>query len=320
MSPSYLELYRNAKLDEVIDRVYRLLESCAICPRLCRVNRLKDKKGFCRTGLKPKVYAAFPHYGEEPPISGDRGSGTIFFSNCNLRCIYCQNYRFSQKGEGREIEIQELAELMLKLQEKGCHNINLVTPTHVMPQILSALKSAISGGLEIPIVYNTSGYELPEIIKNLEGIVDIYLADMRYADSAMAGKYSGADNYPRYNRASIKEMHRQVGIAKINKEGIIESGLIIRHLVLPHNISGTHQILRFIAEELSEETYVSLMSQYLPCHKAGADPQLNRRITEEEYSQAIKVRENCGLYNGWIQEARGSESLAGINIKSNIGS
>jgi len=295
-----------------------MLSSCAICPRQCKVNRLKDARGFCNTGFKPKFYSALAHHGEEPPISGTYGSGTIFFSNCNMRCVYCQNYEFSQCESGKEIEVEKLAELMLKLQEKKCHNINLVTPTHVMPQILAALKLAAAGGLNIPIVYNTSGYELPEIIKLLEKIVDIYLVDMRYADLQMSKKYSHAPDYPEYNQKSVKEMHRQVGVAKINNEGIIEKGLIIRHLVMPDNISGTEKIMQFIAHQISKESYISLMSQYYPFYKASEFPRLNRRITKEEYDAAISCMQEQGLHNGWIQESGGLDRFAGINIKPGI--
>jgi len=224
MYPIYLESYHNGRLDKIIEEAFRMLEYCSICPRKCGINRLKNEKGFCKTGLKPKVYSFIAHHGEEPPVSGRRGSGTIFFSNCNMSCVYCQNYEFSQLGEGREVEFEGLAEFMIQLQNMGCHNINLVTPTHVMPQILKALGMAINKGLKIPLVYNTGGYELSEIIKLLEGIVDIYLADMRYADNDMAIKYSLAPDYPKYNQEALKEMHRQVGVVKIDNEGIIERG------------------------------------------------------------------------------------------------
>ncbi|MDD5236774.1 MAG: radical SAM protein [Candidatus Omnitrophica bacterium] len=276
---------------------------------------MKDKKGFCKTGLKPVVYSWLAHRGEEPPIAGSKGSGTIFFSNCNMRCVYCQNYEFSQCSEGKEVEIEELADIMLKLQDRKCHNINLVTPTHIMPRILKALSIAASRGLDIPIIYNTSGYELPRIIRLLEGIVDIYLPDMRYASSHAAIKYSQAPDYPSLNQESVKEMHRQTGIAQIDSSGIIEKGLIIRHLVMPNNISGTADILNFIAKEISKDTYISLMSQYFPCYKTGEFAELGRRVTQEEYAEAISHMQDCGLHNGWIQESGGLERFAGVNIK-----
>ena len=318
MYPLYLESYANGKLNDIIDKLFKMLESCCICPRSCKVNRLHDKKGFCRTGLKPKVCSFMPHHGEEPPISGTAGSGTIFFSGCNMSCVYCQNYEFSQLDEGREVEFRELADFMLQLQDMGCHNINLVTPTHVLPQILKALEIAITKGLKIPLVYNTSGYELAEVIKLLSGIVDIYLPDMRYARSDMAVKYSRAPDYPKLNQAALKEMHRQVGVAQIDNAGIIKRGIIIRHLVLPGNISGTDKIMEFIAKELSKDTYISLMSQYFPCYKADQFPEISRRITYQEYVQARQAMEKYGLYNGWTQEGEGLERFVGTNIKRGL--
>lgn len=258
-----------------------------------------------------------PHHGEEPSISGTQGSGTIFFSWCNMACVYCQNYEFSQLGQGREVEFEELAQFMLTLQKLGCHNINLVTPTHVMPQILKALEIAISNGLKIPLVYNTSGYELPQIIRLLNGIVDIYLPDMRYADNEMATKYSDALDYPKYNQESVKEMHKQVGVAEIEK-AIIKRGLVIRHLVLPDNISGTDKIMKFIAQELSKDTYISLMSQYIPYYKAREFKEISRRITYKEYVDARQIMQKYGLSNGWVQASYGLERFAGVNIKQII--
>jgi len=316
--PAYLQSYHNGNLSKVIEEAFQMLESCSICPRRCKVNRLKNEKGFCKTGRKAKVCSFMPHHGEEPPISGEQGSGTIFFSSCNMHCVYCQNYAFSQMGEGREVEEEELADFMLQLQDMGCHNLNLVTPIHVLPQILKALSLAIPKGLKLPLVYNTGGYELPEIIKTLDGIVDIYLPDMRYADPGMAIKYSSAPNYPQYNQQSVKEMQRQVGVAKINNRGIIKRGLIIRHLVLPQNIAGTEEIMQFISEALSPETYISLMSQYFPCYQATQSPEIFRRISYEEYAKAQAAMHKYGLYNGWIQESRGLDRFAGINIKPSI--
>lgn len=318
MYPAYLESYYSGKLNQIIERAFKMLESCSICPRKCKVNRLNDKKGVCRTGFKPKVCSFMPHHGEEPPISGKHGSGTIFFSSCNVSCAYCQNYEFSQMDKGKEVETQDLASFMLQLQDMGCHNINLVTPTHVIPQILGSLKIAISKGLKIPIVYNTGGYELAEMISLLDGVVDIYLPDMRYAQSDMAIKYSSAPDYPKINQEALREMHRQAGIAQIDREGIMKRGLIIRHLVLPNEISGTEKIMKFIAEELSLDAYISLMSQYVPCYKANQFKEISRRITYQEYENAKNAMEKYGLYNGWIQENRGLERFAGMNIKSNI--
>jgi putative pyruvate formate lyase activating enzyme len=315
MYPAYLTSYQNGHLDKIIEKTFKMLESCCICPRRCQVNRLKGEMGFCKTALKAKVCSFMPHRGEEPPISGIHGSGTIFFSYCNMHCVYCQNFQFSQLGEGREVEPEELAKFMLDLQGLECHNINLVTPTHVLPQILAALKIAISDGLNIPIVYNTAGYELAEMINLLSGIVDIYLPDMRYAESEMAVKYSQAPDYPKYNQEAVKEMHRQVGIARMNNAGIIIKGMIIRHLVLPQNISGTDKIMKFIAAELLPDTYISLMSQYSPYYKANNFLELSRRITYNEYKEAKKCMQRYGLSCGWIQESGGLERFAGIHIK-----
>ncbi|MCX5705097.1 MAG: radical SAM protein [Candidatus Omnitrophica bacterium] len=318
MYPTYLDAFNSGKLERLAEQAFGMLESCAICPRQCKVNRLKDQRGFCKTGSKAKVCSYMPHHGEEPPISGERGSGTIFFSHCNMSCVYCQNYEFSQAGEGREVGAADLAGFMLELQGMGCHNINLVTPTHVMPQILKALCIAVSKGLKIPLVYNTGGYELPEMIRLLDGIVDIYMPDMRYADPEMSKKYSHAPDYPKYNQASVKEMHRQVGIADMDDQGIIKKGLIIRHLVLPNHISGIAKIMKFIAQELLPEIYISLMSQYTPYYKAKDFADISRRVTLGEYEEAETIMHQNGLYNGWTQDSGGLERFAGVHIKSNI--
>jgi putative pyruvate formate lyase activating enzyme len=235
-----------------------------------------------------------------------------------MQCVYCQNYHFSQQPGGKEVGEEELARMMLTLQEKGCHNINLVTPTHQIPQIIAALNIAASSGLKVPIVYNTSGYELAEVIKLLDGIVDIYLADLRYGDEPSGARYSKAKDYPKYSQSALIEMQRQVGVAKISDEGIMERGLIVRHLVLPNGLSGTQKAMRFIAEELSPDTFISLMSQYLPVYKAAEFKELNRRITLKEYKDAQKSMGKYGLSNGWVQEARGLEKLAGIHLKPNL--
>ncbi|MFH0918125.1 MAG: radical SAM protein [Candidatus Omnitrophota bacterium] len=313
--PGYLNVFKSQELKKIANALFSSLESCQICPRRCRVNRLNKKTGFCKTALLPKIFSFMPHYGEEPPISGTSGSGTIFFSHCNMGCVYCQNYEFSQLGKGRDYTFQELAQIMLKLQSQGCHNINLVTPTHVLPQILKSLELAISGGLKIPLVYNTSGYELAEVIKSLAGIVDIYLADSRYADNLVAKKLSKAPDYAKYNQEALVEMHRQVGVAEFSDDGLIKRGLIIRHLVLPNRLSQTDNIMKFIADKLSQDSYISLMSQYLPYHLASSYPKINRRLKKEEYQQAQEILERYHLLNGWIQESYGEERFAGVNIK-----
>jgi len=316
--PIYLNSLHNSNLDKKIEEAYNLLKECQICPRKCRVNRLNNEKGFCRVGLEPVVCSYMPHHGEEPPISGTKGSGAIFFSYCNLKCVYCQNYQFSQEEEGQETSPEELSGFMLNLQKLGCHNINLVTPTHCMPQILKALKTAAEKGLNIPLVYNTSGYELPEVIKLLDGIVDIYLTDMRYADNKNSIKYSQASDYPSYNQKAVKEMYRQVGEAQFNSNGVMKKGLVIRHLVLPQDICGSDKIMRFISEEVSKKVFISLMSQYQPYYQAYKYKEISRRINENEYQRAIDCLNKYGLENGWIQDSQGLERFAGVNIKRNI--
>jgi len=293
----------HVELEHRIEQAYELLESCRVCPRECGVNRLKDEKtGFCRSGLNPVISSVSPHHGEEPPLSGTKGSGTVFFTNCNLRCVYCQNYPISQMGNGAERTPGELACQMLWLQEQGCHNLNLVTPTHFVPQILKALWLARERGFGLPIVYNTSGYESLETLRLLDGIVDIYLPDMRYNDNAVALRYSVAPHYVEVNRAAIREMYRQAGNLVTDKEGFAKRGLIVRHLVLPGGLSGTEGVMKFLAEEISKDVYISLMSQYFPAYKTGEFPAINRRINEQEYDEAYEIKMKYGLKNGWVQE------------------
>jgi putative pyruvate formate lyase activating enzyme len=291
------------ELNKRIEAAYSLLEHCRVCPRECGVNRLKnDKSGFCRSGLNPVVSSASPHHGEEPPLSGTKGSGTIFLANCNLRCIYCQNYPISQMGNGVERTPGELACQMLRLQEQGCHNLNLVTPTHFMPQILNALGIARERGFNLPIVYNTSGYESVEALRLLDGIVDVYMPDMRYGDDASGRRYSAAPDYPEINKLAIKEMYRQVGNLSIDEQGLAKRGVIIRHLVLPGGLSGTEKIMKFLAAEISKEVHISLMSQYFPAYKATSSKELSGRITADEYEEAYQAMQKYGLENGWVQE------------------
>jgi len=291
------------ELDRRIEAAYQLLEACRVCPRECGVNRLKnDKTGFCRSGLNPVVSSASAHHGEEPPLSGTKGSGTIFLANCNMKCVYCQNYPISQLGNGVEKTPAELACQMLWLQEQGCHNLNLVTPTHFMPQILKAWGIARERGFNLPIVYNTSGYDSLEALKLLDGIVAIYLPDMRYSDDAVAMKLSVAPHYHEINRAAVQEMFQQVGNLELDEHGIAKRGLIIRHLVLPGGLSGTEGVMKFLAEEISKDVHVSLMSQYFPAYKASEFKELSRRTTTEEYEEACRIMEQYGLENGWVQE------------------
>ncbi|MFH1996057.1 MAG: radical SAM protein [Candidatus Omnitrophota bacterium] len=279
-----------------------LLEKCVICPRKCGANRLDGKRGYCRAGLNPRVYSFSPHRGEEPVLSGVKGSGTIFFSYCSMKCAYCQNYNFSQLDKGEDVTIGRLSEMMLYLQRVGCHNINLVSPTHYVPQIVLALSKAFDGGLTIPVVYNTSGYELVETLRYLEGIVDIYLPDMRYTDNVSAKRYSDAVQYADHNRIAVREMHRQVGDLVIDKHGIAQRGLIIRLLVLPHELSGTKESLRYIAENISERAFLSIMSQYYPTYKADKFSELSAGISTTEYNDVIEEAKGLNLTNGWVQD------------------
>jgi len=299
--PSYLKLHKSGELKKRIKRAYGVMESCRICPRNCRVNR-RERKGYCRAGLKPVVSSFHLHFGEEPPISGYRGSGTIFFTYCNLRCVFCQNYPISHLGNGNEVSLERLSDMMIALQKKGAHNINLVTPTHFVPQILFSLDLAIEKGLQIPLVYNCGGYELVETLKLLEGVVDIYMPDIKYGRREESEKYSSAPNYFKVAKKAVKEMHRQVGNLKLNKEGIAKRGLLVRHLVLPNGLAKTKNVFNFVAKEISTKTYVSIMSQYFPAYKALYIEELNRKITLKEYNQALKIAEEVGLENGWRQK------------------
>lgn len=281
-------------------QAYGLLESCKLCPRKCGLNRLKGELGFCKAGLAPMVSSFHAHFGEEPPISGYNGSGTIFFTYCNLKCIFCQNYPISHMGEGREVNIEELAGMMLKLQKQGCHNINFVTPTHYMPQILEAIFLAKEKGLKVPLVYNCGGYESLESLKILDGIIDMYMPDMKYSDSSVAKKFSSAPDYFEVSKNAVKEMHSQVGDLIVEK-GISKKGLLIRHLVLPDGLAGSEAIFDFIVKEISPHTYVNIMAQYYPCHLAHKFPEINRRITHREYIDALKLAKEKGLSGGFKQ-------------------
>jgi len=299
--PRYLNI-KEEEFDRRIEKAYKLLFPCEVCPHKCGMNRLEGEKGFCRSGEEVIVSSYNAHFGEEPPLSGNFGSGTIFFTNCNLKCVYCQNYPISQLGNGNKVSLSELAKIMLALQKRKCHNINLVTPTHFVPQILKSIKLAIKMGLCIPVVYNTSGYDSVNTLKLLDGVVDIYLPDARYADNKIAKKYSAAPNYFEIMKKALKEMHQQVGDLVTDKIGVAHSGLIVRHLVLPEGLSGTKKIMRFIAWEISPYTYISLMAQYFPAYQAGQFPLLSRRINRKEYREALHVFKEEGLENGWFQK------------------
>lgn len=275
-----------------------------VCPRECRVNRLKGDIGFCGVGGEnPKVASYNVHHGEEPPISGAKGSGTIFFAGCNLRCLYCQNFPISQMRHGKEVTTRDLAEMMLYLQSKGCHNVNFVTPTHFIPQILKALSLAWEKGFDLPLVYNTSGYDAIDSLKLLEGIIDVYLPDMRYSDNHVARELSSVENYVEVNRKAIKEMYRQVGNLVTDDDGIAQKGLIIRHLILPNKLAGSEETFRFISQEISDTVYISLMGQYFPSFKAGECVSINRKITPEEYESVVESFFKSGLSRGWMQDS-----------------
>ena len=293
-TPAYLQLPPNILSDKVREAEEILIE-CTLCPRECRVDRTSDQKGFCRTGDKPFISSYGPHFGEEKPLVGKFGSGTIFMGNCNLGCLFCQNYSISHLGEGIEISFEKLADIMLSLQKEGCHNINFVTPTHQMPLILKSLLIASEKGLNIPVVYNCGGYESLHAIEILDGIVDIYMPDFKYSDPVMAFKYSTAADYPQSAMTAIKEMHRQVGDLVTDQRGIAMRGLLVRHLVLPEGIAGTSGVVKFLAEEISKNTYINIMDQYHPCFKAYDHPPLNRRITPQEYADAVQMAIDAGL-------------------------
>jgi putative pyruvate formate lyase activating enzyme len=292
-TPAY-KLLPSSALSEKIREAEEILKECTLCPRECRVNRTSDERGFCKTGNKPFISSWGPHFGEESPLVGRFGSGTIFFGNCNLGCLYCQNYSISHLEGGAETSFERLADIMLSLQKEGCHNINFVTPTHQMPMILRSLQIASGKGLNVPIVYNCGGYESIHSIKLLEGVVDIYMPDFKYIEPEMAKKYSYAKDYPATAMAAVKEMHSQVGDLIIDR-GIALRGLLVRHLVLPEGIAGTAGVMKFIAEEISTASYVNIMDQYHPCYKAFDNPPLNRRITNKEYKEALRLAQEAGL-------------------------
>jgi putative pyruvate formate lyase activating enzyme len=292
---SYVGLYESGELKSRLTSAWQILEECQLCPHSCGVNRLKGELGKCNTGRKLMISSYSPHFGEESPLVGINGSGTIFFTNCNLKCVFCQNYPISQIGEGREANKEELTEIMLSLQRMGCHNINLVSPTHIVPQFLEALELAIADGLTIPLVYNCGGYESVNTLKLLEGIVDIYMPDMKYSDAENAYKYSGIKNYPAINKEAIMEMYHQVGDLQLDEHGIAISGLLVRHLVLPNGVAGSEGILRFIADKVSKNTYVNIMAQYRPSYKASQYPLLSRRLSRQEFIDSIEIAHAYGL-------------------------
>lgn len=297
-TPGYVKLAARGQLAARIEQALAIFEECRLCPRECGVNRLAGQKGFCRASSRVRIYSAHPHFGEEVSLVGKNGSGTIFFSNCNLRCVFCQNWPISHEGRGRAIGDDDLADLMLSMQGIGCHNINLVTPTHIMPNILNATSMAHLKGLRIPLVYNTSGYERVEMLKLLNGVVDIYLPDMKFMGAAEAEIYmAGASDYPEMGKKALLEMHRQVGQHKTDKNRIAVRGLMIRHLVMPNRVTGTEEFVRWVAANLPKSTYVNIMHQYHVDYKAFEYPKIQRSITAGEYIEAIGWAGKYGLTN-----------------------
>ena len=293
---------KKINVKERIEKARSALSSCSLCGNFCGADRIKGEKGKCNSGKELMVSSYNLHFGEEPPISGSSGSGTIFFTNCSLRCVYCQNYPISQLGNGNLVTNDRLAQMMIELQRRGAHNINLVTPTHFVPQIVEAFFVARERGLTLPLVYNTSGYESRENLKLLDGIIDIYLVDMRYSDSRVAQRYSHAKNYVEVNRSAVKEIFSQVGNLITDQKGIAESGLIIRHMVLPSNLAGSEKTFEYIAQKVSDEVWVSLMDQYFPAYQANQHPSLKRKTTSPEYQKAEMAFFDAGLKNGWVQK------------------
>ncbi|MCP4158192.1 MAG: radical SAM protein, partial [bacterium] len=293
---SYIKLYKSGLLKKRADVLLSIYDECTLCPRMCRANRSKGEKGICSAGSVVKVCSAHAHFGEERPLVGRYGSGTIFLSFCNLLCIYCQNDDISHGGDGQEMSDKDLASLMLRLQKTGCHNINFVSPTHFLPNIVNALVHAVEMGLTVPLVYNTGGYDRVEILKLLDGIFDIYLPDYKYSDGVVAAKFSrGVKDYPEVAKAALKEMFRQVGVLKKDELDAAQQGLMIRHLVLPNNLAGTSEFVRFVAEELDQATYVIIMAQYRPCYQAHQFPELARPIHPQEYKDAINKAQSYNL-------------------------
>ena len=299
--PSYIRLFQSSELKERIEILNSKLMECTLCPRRCGVNRINGEIGYCRGGKEITISSAFSHFGEEAPLVGVSGSGTIFLTHSNLRCLFCQNYDISHHGNGTTSSLDKITKVMIKLQTIGCNNINFVTPTHFTPQIVEALPQAITMGLNVPLVYNCGGYEAVEVLELLEEIVDIYMPDMKFMDGTVSQKYCKAPDYPEVVKAAIKEMHRQVGDAQINEHGIMERGLLVRHLVMPNSLAGSSECFRFLAEEISKDTYINIMAQYYPCYEASRDEKISRRITSQEYQETIKQAKKYGLHRGFLE-------------------
>jgi putative pyruvate formate lyase activating enzyme len=298
-SRSYILLHQTGELQRRIEALERLMSPCTLCPRDCRVHRRSGELGLCNAGNQLLVAATFPHFGEEPPLSGQRGSGAIFISWCNLLCQFCQSWEVNHHGEGEPVSVRELAEIMLDLQARGCHNINFVTPTHYAPQLIAALPLAIEQGFRLPLVYNWGGYESLDVIRLLDGIIDIYLPDIKFLAPAAGERYlDGAADYPEVVRTVLQEMHRQVGDLRLDAHGIARRGLIVRHLVMPGMAQDSQAIVRFIANELSPQTYINIMDQYRPCFQAGRAPEIARRTTAAEHRAVVEMARGLGLHRG----------------------
>lgn len=293
--PAYLKALKDGSLAARVTEAREMLRECCVCPRKCMVDRLAGEKGFCGLGEQAVVSSANPHFGEESPLVGRGGSGTIFFTSCNLKCVFCQNFEISHLMEGQEVDAPALGRLMLNLQEMGCHNINFVTPSHLVPQILDALHSAAMHGLRIPLVYNTGAYDSLETLKLLDGLVDIYMPDLKFMDSPVSKELMDAEDYPQVACAAIKEMYRQVGDLQIDEDGIAARGLLVRHLVMPDGLAGTEEAMRFLADEISPNTYVNIMNQYRPCGRAFEKPSINRSTTRGEYALAVEIARKAGI-------------------------
>lgn len=298
----YHALYQSGELLQRVKEGYRRLAACDLCPHRCGVNRIRGEQGRCRSGFKPRIASANLHRGEEPPISGSKGSGTIFFSGCTLSCVFCQNFPISQQNTGETMSTWELARRILQLQKRGAHNLNLVTPSHWLPQFMAALWLAIPQGFNLPVVWNSSGYEAMDALQLLDGVVSLYLPDMKYSDDLQAKELSDAPGYTAINRLAVQEMLRQVGHLQTDDHGIATRGLIVRHLVLPQGRAGSAVTLPWVAEQLGLETHIALMSQYFPAHRAAAMCGINRGLTHQEYDAAVSALEDAGLENGWVQE------------------
>jgi len=293
--PAYIETYNKGLLKEKAEQARNILASCVLCPRQCKVDRLSGETGVCKTGARAMVSSYNAHFGEEAPLVGKNGSGTIFFTYCNLLCVFCQNYDISHESGGEEISDEQLAGIMLALQKSGCHNINFVTPSHVFPQILSALEIAVENGLCIPLVYNTGGYDRVETLKILDGVIDIYMPDFKFWDQDIADKACNAKDYPEFARKALAEMFRQVGDLVVDEHGIAQRGLLVRHLVMPHGHAGTREVMRFLADKISTNTYVNIMFQYRPCGKAYQFREFSSRPSDEDFDEAVKAAKEEGI-------------------------